>query len=135
VTREEFDQFCTSLAHTTHVVQWGGASVWKIGGKVFAIGGWDGPNLSGVTFKASRHTFELLKDRPGMRPAPYMAARGMTWLQRTGPETLDDDALRDYLHESDRLAAATLTKAKRKDLGLLDRTGSHDRSSSEQVLG
>ncbi|MCR6659935.1 MAG: hypothetical protein NVV72_11555 [Asticcacaulis sp.] len=32
------------------VVQWGGAHVWKVGGKVFAIGGWhDGVGLI-VTF-------------------------------------------------------------------------------------
>ncbi len=28
-----------SLPATTHVVQWGGAHVWKVGGKVFAVGG------------------------------------------------------------------------------------------------
>ena len=40
MTREDYDAFCGSLPHATHVVQWGDASVWKIGGKVFAIGGW-----------------------------------------------------------------------------------------------
>ncbi len=39
MTRDEFDSYCASLPHVTHVVQWGDASVWKIGGKVFAIGG------------------------------------------------------------------------------------------------
>src|SRR5262249_53547178 len=41
VTYKEFNRFCRSLRATTHVVQWGGAHVWKVGGKVFAIGGWD----------------------------------------------------------------------------------------------
>ena len=46
MTREDYDAFCGSLPHATHVVQWGDASVWKIGGKVFAIGGWfDGPRI------------------------------------------------------------------------------------------
>ena len=46
MTREDYDAFCGSLPHATHVVQWGDASVWKIGGKVFAIGGWfDGPEF------------------------------------------------------------------------------------------
>ena len=47
MTREDYDAFCESLPHATHVVQWGDASVWKIGGKVFAIGGWfDGPEFA-----------------------------------------------------------------------------------------
>ena len=34
--------FCAALPATSHVVQWGGSHVWKVGGKLFAIGGWDG---------------------------------------------------------------------------------------------
>lgn len=34
-----FNHFCQSLPATTYVVQWGGAHVWKVGGKVFALGG------------------------------------------------------------------------------------------------
>ena len=41
MTLDEYNRFCASLHATTHVVQWGGAHVWKVGGKVFAIGGWD----------------------------------------------------------------------------------------------
>ena len=37
---EEFNHFCGSFAGTSHVVQWGNSDVWKVGGKVFAIGGW-----------------------------------------------------------------------------------------------
>ena len=44
MTLEEYNDFCQSLPHAAHVVQWGGAHVWKVGGlekgKVFAIGGW-----------------------------------------------------------------------------------------------
>ena len=38
MTRDEFNAFCKGLCATSHVVQWGGADVWKVGGKVFAIG-------------------------------------------------------------------------------------------------
>ena len=41
MTYQEFNEFCRSLAATTNVIQWGGAHVWKVGGKVFAIGGWE----------------------------------------------------------------------------------------------
>ena len=40
---EDFNAFCQSLNATSYVMQWGAAHVWKVGGKVFAIGGW-GPD-------------------------------------------------------------------------------------------
>ncbi|MFA9387579.1 MAG: MmcQ/YjbR family DNA-binding protein, partial [Methyloceanibacter sp.] len=39
MTPVEFNRFCGSFAHTSHVVQWGNADVWKVAGKVFAVGG------------------------------------------------------------------------------------------------
>ena len=79
MTYEEFNEFCCTLIATTHVVQWGGSHVWKVGGKVFAIGGWQ-VNEPSFTFKVNGVSFEMLKDRPGLRPAPYLASRGMTWI-------------------------------------------------------
>ncbi len=116
-----YNTFCRSLPHTHHVVQWGDAHVWKVGGdkgKVFAIASqWDGPSLD-ITFKVSQLTFDLLKDEAGMRPAPYLASRGLLWLQRRTPETVDDAALKDYLRESHRLAALNLPVRTQRALGL-----------------
>ena len=67
LTYEEFNNFCGSLHTTTHVVQWGGADVWKVGGKVFAIGGW-GEEEPRFTFKTSELSYDILKDQEG--PAP-----------------------------------------------------------------
>lgn len=118
MTLDDYNSFCASLPATSHVVQWGGAHVWKVGGKVFAVGGWgDGKSLF-VTFKCSDISFDMLGQQPGCRPAPYLASRGMKWIQRTSPETLDDAALRDYLTESHRLVAAKLTKKARQELKL-----------------
>jgi predicted DNA-binding protein (MmcQ/YjbR family) len=115
----DYNTYCASLAQTTHVVQWGGAHVWKVGGKVFAIAGWsDGPALA-VTFKVSPMAFEILREQPGLRPAPYLASRGMMWIQRTGNETMDDAALCDYLRESHRIVAAGLTRKARAVLGFV----------------
>ncbi|MGH6854552.1 MAG: MmcQ/YjbR family DNA-binding protein [Aestuariivirga sp.] len=115
---DEFNAFCASLPHTTYVVQWGGAHVWKVGGKVFAIGGWDDGAVLAVTFKCSPISFDLLKEKKGLRPAPYLASRGMSWIQRTGPETMNDAALKDYLRESHRLASLNLPKKLQRELGL-----------------
>lgn len=118
MTLDEYNAFCASLSGATHVVQWGGASVWKIGGKVFAIAGWSKAETLGVTFKVSEIGYELLKDEPGLRPAPYLASRGMKWIQRTNGDFLDDDALREHLAESYRIVASGLTKKLRLELGL-----------------
>jgi len=115
---ETYNAFCAGLPQTTHVVQWGGAHVWKVGGKVFAIAGWNnGPELF-VTFKVSEIAFDILREQPGLRPAPYLASRGMSWIQRMSADTMDDEALKDYLRESHRLVAAKLTRKLRRELGL-----------------
>ena len=122
MTLEGYNRFCRSLPHTAHVVQWDEAHVWKVGGprgKVFAIASsWEGTRLD-ITFKASALTFDLLKDRPGLRPAPYRASRGLLWLQRISAATLDDAALEDYLRESHRLAAQNLPKRLQRELGFI----------------
>ncbi|WP_137388394.1 MmcQ/YjbR family DNA-binding protein [Rhodoligotrophos defluvii] len=116
---EDYNSFCASLPHSTHVVQWGGSHVWKVGGKVFAVAGWgDGPELA-VTFKCSDIAYDILKEQPGLRPAPYLASRGMKWIQRRTGESMDDAALQDYIAESHRLVAAGLPKRVQKELGLL----------------
>jgi len=118
MTRAEFDAFCAGLPHATHVVQWGEASVWKIGGKVFAIGGWSDTEALAITFKCSSMSYEVLKGQPGLRPAPYLASRGLTWIQRIDARTLGDEDLQAYLRRSYALVAAGLPRRRRRELGL-----------------
>ena len=116
MTREDYDAFCAALPHATHVVQWGDASVWKIGGKVFAIGGWsDRPGFA-VTFKCSEASFAILKELPGLRPAPYLASRGLSWVQRVDSRSLGDDDLREYVRRSYAQILAGLPKRTQRAL-------------------
>jgi predicted DNA-binding protein (MmcQ/YjbR family) len=126
MTLDEYNAFCASLPHTSHVVQWRGAHVWKVGGpsgKVFAIGRWlepdADPDVSTISFKCSPMSYEMLCGQPGLIPAPHLASRGMKWVQRTGDESMDDAALMDYLRESHRQAGLNLTKKVRIELGML----------------
>lgn len=118
MTLAEYDHFCASLPATHKVVQWGDAHVWKVGEKVFAIA-WQEDGRMAVTFKASPLAYDILKEQPGLRPAPYLASRGLKWIQRVGDDTMDDDALRDYLRESYRMVVAKLTRKVRAELGLV----------------
>ena len=118
MTYKEFNKFCGSLPATTYVRQWGGAHVWKVGGKVFAIGGWNDPRVAGITFKVNAGDFEFLQDEPGLRPAPYLASRGLKWIQQYDKPGLSDNLLKFYLRESHHLVSLGLTKKKQKELGL-----------------
>jgi predicted DNA-binding protein (MmcQ/YjbR family) len=117
MTRGEVNAFCRALPATTHVVQWGGSHVWKVGGKVFAIasGRDDEPS---VTFKVNDIAYEMLKDQPGLRPAPYLASRGMKWIQHFAKPGLPDAALGGYIRRSHSIVSQGLSKKRRIELGL-----------------
>jgi len=118
VTYDEFNDLCRSLQATSYVVQWGHSHVWKVGEKVFAIGGWEKTDMPAFTFKSSEINFNVLQEQPGFRPAPYMASRGMKWIQQFEPTACDDEQLLYYLQESYRIVSLGLTKKKQKELGL-----------------
>ena len=119
MTYDEYNAFCGSLPATSYVMQWGGSHVWKVGGKLFAVGGWNNGTLSGITFKVSDIGYEVLKEQPGLRPAPYLASRGMKWIQHYAEPGLSDDELKEYLTLSHRIVASGLSKKKQRELGLL----------------
>ncbi|OEE75185.1 MmcQ/YjbR family DNA-binding protein [Vibrio genomosp. F6] len=115
---EEFNHFCGSFAGTSHVVQWGNSDVWKVGGKVFAIGGWSDGSQAAFTFKTSSLNFDFLSDCEGYKPAPYFASRGMKWIQQVGTSGKLDDDVKYYLSESYRIVASGLSKRKQRELGI-----------------
>ena len=118
MTYDEFNIFCDSLPATSFVVQWGDSQVWKVADKVFAIGGWEKDDEPAFTFKTTELSFDILRDEPGHRPAPYMASRGMKWIQQYESDSSTDEQLRYYLEESHRIVSLGLTKRKQKALGL-----------------
>jgi len=104
MTYQEFNHYCESLLATTYVIQWGGSHVWKVGGKVFAVGGWEKLDEPAFTFKASDYNFNLLQDEEGFRPAPYLASRGMQWIQQYKKiKQNTDEELQHYIKESHRI--------------------------------
>ena len=119
MTRFEFDTFCGGLKGATHVVQWGEASVWKIGGKIFAIcSGWGAGDHTKFRFKCSDLAYDILIEQPGLIPAPYLARA--KWVQVQAPGAMADEDLQDYVRTAYDIVAGKLTKAKRRELGLAD---------------
>ncbi|KWT99385.1 hypothetical protein APQ14_13605 [Vibrio toranzoniae] len=118
MTYDEFNAFCESKAATSYVMQWNNSHVWKVGGKVFAIGGWGPNDEPAFIFKTSDQNFDFLKEEPGYKPAPYFASRGMKWIQLFESTPERDEELRYYLTESHRIVSLGLTKKKQAELGL-----------------
>lgn len=118
MTYKEFNNYCSSFPATSYVIQWGDSHVWKVGGKVFAIGGWGKDDKPAFTFKTSELNFHFLSDQSGYRPAPYLASRGMKWIQQYDVPDSEDDELMYYIKESHRIVSLGLTKKKQKELGL-----------------
>lgn len=114
---KDYNKFCKSLPATTYVKQWGDSHVWKVGGKVFAIGS-EGENEESYSFKTTPLDFEILKEQKGLRGAPYLASRGLKWIQHYAQPGLNDKQLRNYLELSHRIVALGLSKKKRLELGL-----------------
>ena len=117
MTYEKFNAFCRALPATTYVVQWGGAHVWKVGGKVFAIC-WEENGKAAFTFKVSDVAYEMLQEQPGLRPAPYLASRGLKWIQHYAKPGLSDAGLRDYIRQSHIIVSQGLSKKRRRELKL-----------------
>jgi predicted DNA-binding protein (MmcQ/YjbR family) len=112
MNEKQFNAFCKKLPATTYVKQWGESHVWKVGGKVFAIGGWEDSDEDefAISFKVSDMNFEILQDRPGLRGAPYLASRGLKWIQHYGKPGLSDDGLKDCIKRSYEMIARALSK-------------------------
>jgi predicted DNA-binding protein (MmcQ/YjbR family) len=60
----------------------------------------------------------MLKELPGLRPAPYLASRGLKWIQHFAKPGLSDAELRSYIHQSYRMVGQSLPKRTRIKLGL-----------------
>jgi predicted DNA-binding protein (MmcQ/YjbR family) len=112
LTREEVDACAMALPAATRIVQWGGSDVYKVGGKVFAICGLAG----GLSFKVSEIGFMALTEGGPGRQAPYLA-KGH-WVS-VDLEDIAGDDLESWLASSHALIAAKLTRAVKRELGLV----------------
>ena len=117
MTPDDFNAFCASQPFTTHGVQWSGSHVWKVGGKVFAIcrPSKESPSF---TFKVSAIAYEILREQPSLRPAPYLASRGLKWIQHYASPGLSDDDLRTYIGQSYAIVSDGLSKKQKIAIGL-----------------
>ncbi|WP_093185429.1 MmcQ/YjbR family DNA-binding protein [Pseudovibrio sp. Tun.PSC04-5.I4] len=118
--RDEFDIYCKSLIGTTNVVQWGNASVWKVGGKIFAICSNWGDEVEGstgikISFKCSELSYQILTEQDGIIPAPYLARA--KWVQIETSVAMEDQDIKNYVREAHSIIARKLTKKLQREIG------------------
>ena len=117
MTLEDFRTACAALPAATYVNQWGGAHVYKVGGRIFAIAGFSrGGGPPAFAFKASEMGYQLLIEHGLAEPAPYLARAG--WVRLVSQDALPDTDVAAYLGQAHALVAARLTRAARRALGL-----------------
>lgn len=106
--RATFEALISSFPKVEIVHQWGGASVGKIGGKIFAIRSKWIDSDPRVSFKCSDMSFELLPDLDGVAKAKYLARA--KWVDVAGNSELSDQDIRAYISAAYQIIAAKLPK-------------------------
>ncbi|WP_419736214.1 MmcQ/YjbR family DNA-binding protein [Pseudomonas sp. COR18] len=113
MNKEAVARFCLDLPGAREDYKWGGVRVFSIAEtKMFAL-----LNLSGDTLslKVGKELFLGYVDRPGIRPAPYLARA--FWISMNAPYPLGAEELQELLRRSHQLVVAKLPK--RSQVGLL----------------
>jgi predicted DNA-binding protein (MmcQ/YjbR family) len=110
---DQLRRHCLSFPHATENVQWGSDLCFKVDGKMFAVTNLE-PAAVRLSFKCSPETFAELCERPGVRPAPYLARA--QWVALEELNTLPERELRELLAEAYRLVWEKLPKGRRQKL-------------------
>jgi predicted DNA-binding protein (MmcQ/YjbR family) len=118
MTPKALHKYLMALPAVKQIVQWGDHYVYKVGDKVFAIAGSPDEKFTGLTFKTSDESFDILMQHKDIERAPYLT-RG-NWVKLMKLSALTDKQLKGYLARSHAIIAATLTKKKRDSLGIAD---------------
>jgi predicted DNA-binding protein (MmcQ/YjbR family) len=104
---ESFRAICMALPDTTEDIKWTDHLCFSIGGKMYAV---TGPNNFPVTasFKVTDEDFELLPERPGFKPAPYMAR--YKWIFTEDISLMSVHEWKEYLSKAYEATKAKLPK-------------------------
>ncbi|MGE3303316.1 MAG: MmcQ/YjbR family DNA-binding protein [Hyphomonadaceae bacterium] len=114
MTPEAFEKAALALPGAALSVQWGDTRVFKVGGKMFAMLAGESVRPRSASFKCSDLSFEMLTEREGVIPAPYMARA--KWVMIETLRAIPDAELRDRIGEAHRLVVEALPRKTREAL-------------------
>jgi predicted DNA-binding protein (MmcQ/YjbR family) len=102
-------KICRALPAVTEDVKWGNDLCFCVGGKMFAVVDLNPPHS--LAFKCTPEGFAELIERPGVRPAPYMARNMWVQEEQLG-EALERAEVEQLVRISYELVVAKMPKSR-----------------------
>jgi predicted DNA-binding protein (MmcQ/YjbR family) len=115
MSTEEIQNICRQLPGVTEDIKWEHDLVFSIGEKMFCVVGLDQSPVT-ASFKVRDDEFEEIANRPGFKPAPYVAKYKWVWIEDINKMKKTD--WMKYLQQSYELVKNKLSLKLRKQLGL-----------------
>jgi len=112
---EGIQTICRGMAGVTEDIKWEHDLVFSIGGKMFCVAGLD-QSPTTASFKVPDEDFEEMSQRPGFKPAPYVAK--YKWVFIDDINKMNKKEWTHYLSQSYRLVKDKLSNKVKKQLGL-----------------
>lgn len=114
MTIDRVRAICSGFPHVTEDVKWEHALVFSIGKKMFAVVDLE-PDETWLAFKCTPEEFAELTERPGCRPAPYLARAH--WVALESRRAMPASEIERRLREAYDLVLAKLPKKLQRELG------------------
>jgi len=115
MTIGDVQEICQEFKAVAQDIKWENELCFSIGSKMFLLTSPDSVPPS-ASFKVSVEDFEMLTERPGFRPAPYLAR--YSWVRVDDISILSRKEWVYYLRQSYMLVADKLPAKVKKQIGL-----------------
>jgi len=112
---EDIQNICRQFPGVTEDIKWGNDLVFSVGGKMFCVAGLDQSPVT-ASFKVTDEEFEEMSNRPGFKPAPYVAK--YKWVFIEDINNMKKTEWKKYLRQSYDLVKEKLSLKLKKQLGL-----------------
>ena len=109
---ERLRSYCLSFPGATEGIKWEDHLCFMVAEKIFLITGME--DSSNVSIKVSDEDFELLSDREGIIPAPYMARN--KWVAIENRNSLRPDEWKHFVLQSYEIIKSKLPKKVQQSL-------------------
>jgi predicted DNA-binding protein (MmcQ/YjbR family) len=112
---DEIKNICSGMTGVTEDIKWEHDLVFSIGGKMFCVAGLD-QSPTRASFKVTDEEFEEMCNRPGFKPAPYVAK--YKWVLIEDITKMKKSEWKKYLTQSYDLVKEKLPAKVKKQLGI-----------------
>jgi predicted DNA-binding protein (MmcQ/YjbR family) len=112
---EDIQNICRQMQGVKEDIKWEHDLVFSIGGKMFCVVGLD-QSPTTASFKVRDEEFEEMCNKPGFKPAPYVAKYKWVWIEDINKMKKAD--WKKYLEQSYDLVKNKLSIKLKKQLGL-----------------